>query len=277
MDGVAALPPLRETIARHELDARKRFGQHFLLDINLTRRIARAAAPLDHGTTIEIGPGPGGLTRALLLEGAARVVAIEVDPRALGALAELQAAAAGRLEVIEADALRIDPASLGPAPRRIVANLPYNISTALLVRWLHSADAHRRHGADVPEGGRRPSRRRAAHQGLWPAVGAGPACLRGAAAVRRGALRLRAAAQGHLLRRAADAATRRRSPGRPRAAGKVTAAAFGQRRKMLRGSLSGLFSDPTSTLEGLGLSPTARAEELAVADFVRLSGALTNE
>src|ERR1700759_3371831 len=138
---VAALPPLRETIAKHGLDARKRFGQHFLLDLNLTRRIARAAQPLDEGTVIEIGPGPGGLTRALLLEGAAHVVAIEVDPRALGALAELQAAADERLQVIEPDALKIDPASLGPAPRRIVANLPYNISTPLLVRWLQQADA----------------------------------------------------------------------------------------------------------------------------------------
>src|SRR5690242_13494134 len=137
---VAALPPLRETIAKHGLDARKRFGQHFLLDLNLTRRIARAAQPIDEGTVIEIGPGPGGLTRALLLEGAANVVAIEVDPRALGALAELQAASGGRLKVIEADALTIDPASLGPAPRRIVANLPYNISTPLLVRWLQQAD-----------------------------------------------------------------------------------------------------------------------------------------
>ena len=140
MDSVAALPPLRETIAAHGLDAKKRFGQHFLLDLNLTRRIARAAQPLDDGTVIEIGPGPGGLTRALMLEGATRVVAVEVDPRALGALRELQQAAGGRLELIEADALRIRPADLGPAPRRIVANLPYNISTALLVRWLHDAD-----------------------------------------------------------------------------------------------------------------------------------------
>src|SRR6516164_3888495 len=114
MDGVAALPPLRETIARHGLDARKRLGQHFLLDLNLTRRIARAAQPLDRGTVIEVGPGPGGLTRALLLEGAARVVAIEVDRRALGALDELREASGGRLQVIEADALTIDPATLGP-------------------------------------------------------------------------------------------------------------------------------------------------------------------
>src|ERR1700704_6195479 len=104
-DGVAGLAPLRETIAAHGLDARKRLGQHFLLDLNLTRRIARAAGPLTEGTAIEVGPGPGGLTRALLLEGAARVVAIEVDPRAVLALQELVQAAAGRLQVIQADAL----------------------------------------------------------------------------------------------------------------------------------------------------------------------------
>ena len=138
MDGVAALPPLRETIARHGLEARKRFGQHFLLDLNLTRRIARAATPLSPGTVIEVGPGPGGLTRALLLEGATRVVAIEVDRRAITALQELEVAADGRLQVIEGDALEIDLATLGPPPRRIVANLPYNVSTALLVRWLHA-------------------------------------------------------------------------------------------------------------------------------------------
>src|ERR1700749_4086921 len=103
--GVPPLPPLRETIARHGLDARKRLGQHFLLDLNLTRRIARAAQPLDQGTVIEIGPGPGGLTRALLLEGAAPVVPIEVDSRALGALAELQEVSGGRLQLVEADAL----------------------------------------------------------------------------------------------------------------------------------------------------------------------------
>src|SRR5215470_11925010 len=138
--GVAALPPLRETIAQHGLDARKRLGQHFLLDLNLTRRIARAAGPLQEGTTIEVGPGPGGLTRALLLEGAARVVAVEIDSRAIGALKELQSAANGRLDLVEGDALEIDLATLGPAPRRIVANLPYNVSTALLVDWLHQAD-----------------------------------------------------------------------------------------------------------------------------------------
>jgi 16S rRNA (adenine1518-N6/adenine1519-N6)-dimethyltransferase len=277
MDGVAALPPLRETIARHELDARKRFGQHFLLDLNLTRRIARAAAPLDDGTTIEIGPGPGGLTRALLLEGAARVVAIEVDPRALGALAELQTVAEGHLEVIEADALRIDPANLGPAPRRIVANLPYNISTALLVRWLQSADAL----ADMVLMFQKEVVDRLVAVPRTKDYG-----------------RLSVLAQ-HVceVRRLFDVAPSAFVPPpkvtssvahlTPRPAGerlanlapleKITAAAFGQRRKMLRGSLSSVFSDPISTLEALGLSPTARAEELTVADFVRLAKVLTSE
>src|SRR6185503_620752 len=122
---VAALPPLRETIARHGLDARKRLGQHFLLDLNLTRRIARAAAPLDQCAVIEIGPGPGGLTRALLLEGARHVTAIERDQRCVAALGELAAAFPGRLTVVESDALTLDPAQLAPTPRKIAANLPY--------------------------------------------------------------------------------------------------------------------------------------------------------
>src|SRR5258707_6918629 len=120
MEGVAALPPLRETSARHGLDARKRLGQHFLLDLNLTRRIARAAQPLDQGTIIEVGPGPGGLTPALLLEGAARIVAAEVDSRAIDAFRELQADSQGRLEVIQVDRLAVDPATLGATPARIV-------------------------------------------------------------------------------------------------------------------------------------------------------------
>src|SRR5262245_25176050 len=115
METLARLPPLRETIARHGLGARKRPGPHFLLDLNLTRRIARAAAPLGEGTVIEVGPGPGGLTRALLLEGAAQVVAIEIDARAIAALQELEMAADGRLSLVQADAINIDIARLGPA------------------------------------------------------------------------------------------------------------------------------------------------------------------
>ena len=120
MDALARLPPLRETIAAHRLDARKRLGQHFLLDLNLTRRIARAAAPLGEGTVIEVGPGPGGLTRALLLEGASLVVAVEVDARAVGALQELADAAAGRLQIVQADALasRFDGSGASASPNR---------------------------------------------------------------------------------------------------------------------------------------------------------------
>src|SRR5438874_9506547 len=132
----AGLPPLRDVIARHGIAAKKSLGQNFILDLNLTRRIARAAGPLDAADVIEIGPGPGGLTRALLAEGARRVVAIERDRRCLAALAELEAAFPGRLELVEGDALALDPAALAASPRRIIANLPYNIATALLLRWL---------------------------------------------------------------------------------------------------------------------------------------------
>src|SRR5947208_7634086 len=132
----SGLPPLREIIARYGIAARKSLGQNFILDLNLTRRIARAAGPLDAVNVVEIGPGPGGLTRALLAEGARRVIAIERDPRCLAALAELAAAYPGRLELVAGDALELDPAALSEPPRRIVANLPYNIATPLLLRSL---------------------------------------------------------------------------------------------------------------------------------------------
>ena len=133
---IDALPPLRDVIRSAGLDARKSLGQNFLFDLNLTGRIARAALPLN-GTVIEIGPGPGGLTRALLLAGAEKVIAIEKDSRAIAALAPLVDASEGRLEIIEADAMTIDPARLGSdGPRQIVANLPYNIATGLLIGWL---------------------------------------------------------------------------------------------------------------------------------------------
>ncbi len=131
------LPPLREVIRRHGLSAKKSLGQNFLLDLNLTVRIARAAEPLENITVVEIGPGPGGLTRALLALGARRVVAIERDTRALAALEEIAARYPGRLEIVAGDALRIDVREyLGPERARVVANLPYNIATALLVDWL---------------------------------------------------------------------------------------------------------------------------------------------
>ena len=130
------LPPLRDVIARHGHSAKKQLGQNFLLDLNLTARIARVAGSLEGVTVIEIGPGPGGLTRALLAEGARRVIAIERDDRALPALAEIAAAHPGRLSVVAADALEIDYEALADGPTRIVANLPYNIATPLLTGWL---------------------------------------------------------------------------------------------------------------------------------------------
>ena len=271
---LAGLPPLRETIAAHGLDARKRLGQHFLLDLNLTRRIARAAAPLSPGTVVEVGPGPGGLTRALLLEGASSVVAIEVDTRAITALQELQEAAGGRLQVIEGDALGMPLASLGPPPRRIVANLPYNVSTALLVRWLHVADdvadmvlMFQKEVVDrlvasprTKDYGRLSvlAQHVCTVQRLFDVA---PTAFVPPPKVISSVARLRPRPSGDRL---ADLKPLER----------VTAAAFGQRRKMLRGALAGLFSDPTAVLTRLGLSPTARAEELTVAEFVRLAGAL---
>jgi 16S rRNA (adenine1518-N6/adenine1519-N6)-dimethyltransferase len=133
---IDTLPPLRDVIARHGLSAKKQLGQNFLLDLNLTSRIARTAGPLEGVTVIEVGPGPGGLTRALLAEGARRVIAIERDARALPALAEIEAAYPGRLSVIGGDAMTTDYAALADGPTRIVANLPYNIGTELLIGWL---------------------------------------------------------------------------------------------------------------------------------------------
>jgi 16S rRNA (adenine1518-N6/adenine1519-N6)-dimethyltransferase len=267
---LASLPPLREVIAAHGLDARKRLGQHFLLDLNLTRRIARAAAPLIDGTVIEVGPGPGGLTRALLIEGAGRLVAIEVDPRAIAALNDLRAMAGGKLELVEADALKIRVASLGAAPRRIVANLPYNISTALLVEWLHQAD-------DIAEMvlmfqkevvDRLAASPRSKDYGRLSVLtqhvctvqrlfDVAPSAFVPPPKVVSSVVRLRPRPAGRL----ADLAPLER----------VTAAAFGQRRKMLRSSLTGVFANPQKVLEEQHLAPTARAEELSVGDFERLA------
>jgi 16S rRNA (adenine1518-N6/adenine1519-N6)-dimethyltransferase len=274
LDGLARLPPLREVIASHGLDARKRLGQHFLLDLNLTRRIARSASRLDEGTIIEIGPGPGGLTRALLFEGAARVVAVEVDARAVGALRELSQAAGGRLQVVEADALEVAVASLGPPPRRIVANLPYNVSTALLVRWLHQA-------GDIAEmvlmfqkevADRLAAAPRSKDYGRLSVLtqhvctvqrlfDVAPSAFVPPPKVVSSVVRLTPRPAGDRL---ADLGPLERT----------TAAAFGQRRKMLRSSLSGAFANPVPVLERLDIRPTARAEELSVSQFVRLAEAL---
>lgn len=273
-DCLAGLPPLRETIAAHGLDARRKLGQHFLLDLNLTRRIARVAGSLADGTVIEVGPGPGGLTRALLLEGAARLVAVEIDPRAVGALRELETAAAGRLHIVEQDALQLDIASQGDAPRRIVANLPYNISTALLVRWLHAAndiaDMVLMFQKEVAD--RLCALPRTKDYGRLSVLAQHACEVRRQFDVAPAAFVPPPKVTSTVVRLTPRPAAARLADLRPLE--RVTAAAFGQRRKMLRGSLAALFADPTAALAGLGLSATARAEELAVDDFVRLAGLL---
>ena len=273
MSAIDDLPPLRDVIREHSLSARKSLGQNFLLDLNLTARIARAAGPLEGATIIEIGPGPGGLTRALLLEGAGRVIAIEIDSRAIAALKELQTVAGGRLELVEADALKIDLATLGPPPRRIVANLPYNVSTALLVGWLHQADQvsdmvlmFQKEVAD-----RLAAKPRSKDYGRLSVLAqhvctvqrlfdVAPSAFVPPPKVVSSVVRLRPRPEGRL----ADL----------RPLERVTAAAFGQRRKMLRSSLASIFPSPVQTLDRLGIPPTARAEELSVADFVRLAEVL---
>ena len=268
---VAGLPPLRETIAAHGLDARRRLGQHFLLDLNLTRRIARAAAPLGEGIVVEIGPGPGGLTRALLLEGAEHVIAVELDPRAVQALGELQAVSEGRLEIVAGDALGIDVAALGSSPRRIVANLPYNISTALLVRWLHAAgdiaDMVLMFQKEVAD--RLAATPRTKDYGRLSVLAKHVCTVQRLFDVPASAFVPPPKVVSSIVRLTPRPAAERLANLRPLE--RVTAAAFGQRRKMLRGALAGLYSDPVAVLTGLGLAPTARAEELAVADFVRLA------
>ncbi len=273
MSTEAGLPPLREVIARHQLGARKSLGQNFLLDINLTRRIARASGPLDGVTVLEVGPGPGGLTRALLLEGARKVIAIEKDRRCIAALAELQDAFPGRLEIIEADATRLDATSLIEGQGRIVANLPYNVATVLLAGWL---------GPD-----------------RWPPWWDSLTLMFQREVAERIVARMGSKQYGRLSVLAQWRATPRilfdvdrraftpppkvtssiihivpaQTPAnvKPAVLERVTAAAFGQRRKMLRSSLKALGMDTEALLAEAGIDPTERAEDVPVAGFVELA------
>ena len=267
MDGVAALPPLRETIARHGLDARKRFGQHFLLDLNLTRRIARAAAPLDDGTTIEIGPGPGGLTRALLAHGAASVTAIEKDRRCVAALADLVEISEGRLTVISGDAMAIDPAERTAEPRRIVANLPYNVSTALLLQWLANVHAYDRIVVMVQKevADRLAAKPGTKDYGRLSVAAQWHCAVKSEFNVARTAFTPPPKVQSSIV-----TLTPRREPLAPaewRWLESVTAAAFNQRRKMLRSALKSWNFD----FESLGIDPQARAETLSIEQFCALA------
>lgn len=274
---IAALPPLREVIAANDLGARKQLGQNFLLDLNLTGRIARAAGDLSQGTVIEVGPGPGGLTRALLLAGAGRVVAIERDPRCIAALQPLVKAAAGRLKLIEADALSVDIATLGPAPRRIVANLPYNVATPLLMGWLDALPAlqdmtlmFQKEVAERLRAGRGEGaygRLSVIVQWLCTAdllFDIPPRAFTPPPKVTSSVV--------HLVPRAQPLA-----PAEKKTLERVTAAAFGQRRKMLRQSLKSLGVDPLALLAAAGIEPTLRAEQLSIEQFCALADALRTD
>jgi 16S rRNA (adenine1518-N6/adenine1519-N6)-dimethyltransferase len=270
------LPPLREVIRRHGLTARKSLGQNFLLDLNLTARIARAAGPLTGVDVVEIGPGPGGLTRALLAQGARRVIAIERDDRAVAALAEIAARYPGRLEVVAADALAFDPQPLLSGPARIVANLPYNIATALLVRWLTLEPWPPWYDRLVLMFQREVAERLVAAPG---ADGYGRlSVLVGWRTEARILFDVAASAfvPPPKVTSSLVSVIPRREPlvCDRRLLERVTEAAFGQRRKMLRQSLRALRTDTAALLAEAEIAPTARAEEITVEGFVRLARAL---
>ena len=275
---LSALPPLRDVIARYELAARRRLGQHFLLDLNLTSRIARAAGPLEGITVIEIGPGPGGLTRALVGANAARVIAIERDPRCVTALGELAEVCGGRLRVIEGDALEADIMALcresGGGPCRVVANLPYNIAVPLLLNWLDLARAFagftlmfQKEVADrLCAAPRTKSYGRLSVAAQWRCrvdreFDVPPQAFTPPPKVTSTVVNLTPYATP-LAEAEADALSQ------------VTAAAFGQRRKMLRTSLKTLNVDVPALLAAAGVAPTARAEELSIGEFCALARAL---
>ena len=268
------LPPLREVIATHGLAAKKSLGQNFLLDLNLTRRIARAAGPLEGETVYEVGPGPGGLTRALLAEGAARVITVERDARCIPALQQIAAAYPGKLQIIEDDALALDEAKLFDKPVRVAANLPYNVGTALLVKWLSAEtwppfwkSLTLMFQREVAE--RLVAKPDTEHYGRLSVLTQWRATAKIQFDVSRSAfvpppkitssiVRIEPLAKPVAEARLAD-------PER------ITAAAFGQRRKMLRQSLKTLSQDAENLVKQAGLDPTARAETLSVSDFAALA------
>lgn len=271
---LADLPPLREALAAHGLTAKKSFGQHFLLDLNVTRKIARLAAPALGSMVIEVGPGPGGLTRALLETGA-RVIAVEKDRRFLPLLADLAEAADGALTVVEGDALEVDEAALAGGPAAIVSNLPYNVGTPLLIKWLV--------GRFQPTAMTLMFQKEVAERIVAaPGDGAYGRLAVIAQATAETSLVMEIPARAFTPPPKVDSAVVRLVPRRDRPAPPlldalqtVTAAAFGQRRKMLRSSLKGLGGE-TLCLRA-GLAPDARAETIPVAGFLSLAEAILSD
>jgi 16S rRNA (adenine1518-N6/adenine1519-N6)-dimethyltransferase len=279
MSAIDDLPPLREVIRAHALSARKSLGQNFLLDLNLTARIARAAGPLEGASVVEIGPGPGGLTRALLALGAAHVIAVEHDQRALPALEEIGKRYPGRLEIVNADALTFDPRPyLGSAKARIVANLPYNIATTLLIGWLSIEPWPPWYEMMVLMFQREVAERIVARENEeaygrlgvlanWRAetkilFDISPAAFVPQPKVTSSVVRLVPRPNPEVCDR--------------RALEQVAAAAFGQRRKMLRQSLKSLPADPARLAAAAAVDPTRRAETIPVSGFVAMARELTN-
>ena len=274
MSTIDGLPPLREVIARHDLRAKKQLGQNFLLDLNLTAKIARSAGDLTGSDVIEVGPGPGGLTRGLLAEGARRVLAIEKDERALPALAEIAEAYPGRLQVMHGDALEIDPLAHLTPPIRIVANLPYNVGTELLIRWLTPASwppfwqtltlMFQKEVAErivAEPGGKAYGRLAVLAQWRSDArivMTLPPEAFVPAPKIHSAVVHLTALPQP-------------RYPADPAVLNRVVAAGFNQRRKMLRASLRGIHPDIETLLRNAGIAPTARAEEIGLEQFCALA------
>lgn len=267
------LPPLREIIAAHGLSARKSLGQNFLLDLNLTGRIARSSGPLEDVEVVEIGPGPGGLTRALLAEGAKRVIAIERDHRCLAALAEIAAHYPGRLEVIEGDALEIDPVPHLTGPARICANLPYNVGTELLIRWMTPAAwppwwqsltlmFQKEVGERIVAQPGSKAYGRLSVLAQWRAVArlafdVNPSAFTPPPKVTSAIVHVKPEEEPEGVD--------------PKRLERIVAAAFAQRRKMLRQSLKALTGDPIALLERAGIDPTRRAETLTIPEFLALA------
>ncbi|GLH81566.1 ribosomal RNA small subunit methyltransferase A [Bradyrhizobium sp. SSBR45G] len=279
MSAIDDLPPLREVIREHQLSARKALGQNFLLDLNLTARIARAAGPLEDATVVEIGPGPGGLTRALLALGARHVIAVEHDQRAIPALRAIADRYPGRLEIVCTDARTFDVRPyLGTTKAKIVANLPYNIATHLLIGWLSAEPWPPWYDMMVLMFQREVAERIVATENdeAYGRLGVlanwrcetrilfdiSPSAFVPPPKVTSSVVRL-------VPRLAPEPCERR-------ALEQVAAAAFGQRRKMLRQSLKSLPSDPARLAAAAGVDPTRRAETIPVSGFIAMARELTN-
>lgn len=266
-DAIDELPPLREILASHGLSARKNLGQHFLLDLNLTKKIARLAGPLSEGTVIEVGPGPGGLTRALLQSDAPKVIAIEKDPRCVEALQTLVAASGDRLVIIADDALTIEIEALGESPRNIVANLPYNVGTPLLVNWLQNAHAI---ASMTLMFQKEVAARIAAQPGEAEYGRLSVLCNWRCETDYLFTVPARAFTPPPKVDSAIVQLRPYQSspyPGTIEDLQAVTGAAFGQRRKTLRRSLSKLGCDVDRLLDQTGIDGALRAENLTVHDF----------